>query len=306
MRLVHLTDLHLSSLANVPLYSLWGKRWSGYGAWWKNPARKYLQRMLTTTLKAVRAENADQILVTGDLLQIGLKSEMAQALEWLPRLGSEEQVMLIPGNHDIYTRKSEVEIKRAWHDYLFHGTPGHGQETDFPVLRRLDGFDLIGLNSARSTPIFLAYGRLGETQLQALEGLLQSAAAAGRPVILSIHHPPLPGMTKWRVALRDAAELKSLLAAYPPLLIFHGHLHRNREQRWGDTRIYCTASPSSVEDASYRVIDIERQGDGWRVGMRLKTVDCDDALSFKTADEEHWHVPAAMQGPAGATGAGDG
>ncbi|MGD8384969.1 MAG: metallophosphoesterase, partial [Lysobacterales bacterium] len=232
MRLVHLTDLHLSSLEKVHLLTLWGKRWSGYGAWWKNPARKHLQRMLQTMLTAVRAENADQILVTGDLLQIGLKSEMAQAAQWLPLLGSEERVMLIPGNHDIYTRKSAVEIMHAWRDYLFHGAAGEGR-ADFPVTRELDGVCLIGLNSARPTPVFLANGRLGEGQLSRLEALLRKAAAAQRAVVLLIHHPPLPGMTKWRVALRDAAELQAVLATYPPLLVLHGHMHRNREQRWG-------------------------------------------------------------------------
>lgn len=295
MRLVHLTDLHLSSLEKVRLLTLWGKRWSGYGAWWKNPARKHLQRMLHTTLTAVRAENADQILVTGDLLQIGLKSEMAQAAQWLRLLGSEERVMLIPGNHDIYTRKSAVQITHAWRDYLFHGAAGGGR-ADFPVTRELDGLCLIGLNSARATPIFLANGRLGTSQLSQLETLLQKAADARRAVVLLIHHPPLPGMTKWRLALRDADGLQAALAACPPLLVLHGHLHRNHEQRWGDTRVYCTASASSIKDGSYRVFDIERRGGHWHIDMRLKSVVGGKTLAFTTVDEEHWQAPVARAG----------
>ncbi len=295
MRLVHLTDLHLSSLEKVRLLTLWGKRWSGYGAWWKNPARKYLQRMLHTTLTAVQAENADQILVTGDLLQIGLESEMAQAAQWLRRLGPEERVMLIPGNHDIYTRKSAVQITHAWRDYLFHGAAGGGR-AGFPVTRELDNLCLIGLNSARATPIFLAYGRLGDRQLSRLETLLRKAAHARRAVVLLIHHPPLPGMTKWRVALRDAAELQAVLATYPPLLVLHGHMHRNREQCWGDTRIFCTASASSSKDGSYRVFDIQRRGEHWQIDMRLRSVAGEKALAFTTVDEQHWQVPVAGAG----------
>jgi len=296
----------LSSLEDVSLLKLWGKRWSGYGAWWKNPSRKYLQRMLENTLAAVRGENADQILVTGDLLQIGLTSEVAQAVQWLPRLGSAGRVMLIPGNHDIYTRKSEAEIRRAWSDYLFHGVGEDGRVVDFPVMREMGELCLIGLNSAHATPIFLANGRVGESQLRALQALLQKAAAGRRAVVLLIHHPPLPGMTKWRVALRDAADLQSVLATYPPLLILHGHIHRNREQRWEDTRIYCTASASGVGDASYRVIDIDRRDGQWHINMQLKSVVCENAVDFTTVDEQRWQVPVAGPSQTGPTNGGGG
>jgi len=82
------------------------------------------------------------------------------------------------------------------------------------------------------------------------------------------------------------------LESYPPLLIFHGHLHHNREQQWGDSRIYCTAAASSVSDASYRVIDIEDKGDILDFRMSLKSVAVESAgeLKFVTVDEQSWQV----------------
>ncbi len=83
------------------------------------------------------------------------------------------------------------------------------------------------------------------------------------------------------------------MQAYPPVLIFYGHLHYNREQQWGDARIYCTAAASSVSDASYRVIDIDDKGDELAFRMRLEIVLPSmpaEKLAFVTIDEQSWRL----------------
>jgi 3',5'-cyclic AMP phosphodiesterase CpdA len=288
MRLVHLTDPHLSDLGNVSYASLRGKRWSGYLSWRKNRRKKYLPAVLEKLSVAVRAEEADQVLVTGDLVHIGLESEIRQAAQWLKQLAAPDQLMLVPGNHDVYAQGSDELVRRLWGEYLFHGCDG--QDTRFPVVRQLDGLRLIGVSTACTTPLFMATGILGQTQLSSLSELLKSAASEHQPVCLLIHHPPLPGMTNWRKELSDAESLQKLLERFPPALIFHGHLHHNREQQFGNTRICCTAAASSVSDASYRVVDIEPRGDVINFRMRLKTIAMDDQdkLQFVTVDEQTW------------------
>ncbi|MGA9572522.1 MAG: metallophosphoesterase, partial [Lysobacterales bacterium] len=106
MRLIHLTDPHLSTLDGVKFTALKGKRLSGYLSWRQNRRHHYLPAVLDRLVESVRAENADQILLTGDLVQIGLASEISQAAEWLSGLGSPGQIMLVPGNHDIYAAGS--------------------------------------------------------------------------------------------------------------------------------------------------------------------------------------------------------
>jgi len=290
MRLIHLTDPHLSDLGGVGISDLRGKRWSGYLSWRRNRRKKYLSAVLEQLCTAVKAERADQILLTGDLVHIGLEKEIQQAAAWLGELGPAEQVMLVPGNHDIYARGSEQNARHAWEKYLFQGTEGPGQ--DFPVVRKLDGLHLIGLSTACMTPVFIASGRLGDGQLGKLRILLEQAADEKQLACLLIHHPPLPGMTSWRKALADADKLQAILEHYPPLLVFHGHLHHNREQQWGDSHIYCTAAASSVSDASYRVIDIEDQGDFRAVHMSLKSVALDQVgdLGFVSVDEQSWQM----------------
>lgn len=289
MRLIHLTDPHLSNLDGLKLSALWGKRWSGYISWRKNRQKKYLSGVLEKLCAAVKAENADQILLTGDLVQIGLESEIGQAAEWLASLGSADRIMLVPGNHDIYARGSAAVVCDSWAEYLFHGgQPGH-----FPVLRKLGKLSLIGLSTACASPLFMATGKLDTGQLKALARLLETAAAEQQLTCLLIHHPPLPRMAKWRKALANAQALQDVLERFVPPLIFHGHLHHNREQQWGNSRIFCTAAASSVSDASYRVIDIEDAGECWSLRMALKSISVESAggLEFPAVDEQHWLVP---------------
>jgi len=295
MRLVHLTDPHLSTLADVKFSQLGGKRWSGYLSWRQNRRKHYLPAVLDKLADAVRAEKADQILLTGDLVQIGLGTEIDQATEWLHALGPAEQVMLVPGNHDIYGKGSADALFKAWSEYLFQPVqvPGTSQPaSQYPVVRKLGKLSLIGVSTACVTPVFMASGKLGDEQLQKLAELLRQAAAEKQMSVLLIHHPPLPGMTKWRKALTDATKLQAVLKHHPPLLVFYGHLHYNREQQWGDARMYCTAAASSVSDASYRVVDIEERDDEWLFRMSLKSVaiEAGGELGFATIDEQTWQV----------------
>lgn len=295
MRLIHLTDPHLSTLDGEKFSKLRGKRWSGYLSWLKNRRQHYLPSVLERLVDAVRAENADKILLTGDLVHIGLETEIAQATEWLTTLGPAEQVMLVPGNHDVYAKGSADAVYQAWSDYLFQTVSPAGSETardQFPVLRKLGKLSLIGVSTACVTPVFMASGQLGEGQIQKLGALLQQAKTENQMVVLLIHHPPFPGMTNWRKALTDAPALQDTLKQYPPSLVLYGHLHHNHETQWGDTRIYCTAAASSVSDASYRVFDIE-DTEGYRLfRMILKSIDIEDSgkPGFVTIDEQSWQV----------------
>ena len=291
MRLVHLTDPHLSSLKDVAFTSLRGKRWSGYVSWSKNRRHHHLRAVLRKLTAAVQAEKPDQILLTGDLVQIGLDLEFEQARNWLQTLGPPERIVLVPGNHDIYAVGSAQGAYKAWRQYMTRSETVQG--LTFPVERTVGRLKIIGLSSACATPWFMANGQLGRRQLQRLDKMLDSARLAGQLVCLLIHHPPLPGMTNRRKGLDDAAALMSLLDRYPPMLLFHGHLHHNREQLHGQSRIFCTAAASSVADASFRIIDIEESPACRRLRMTLKSIALDKAGEpvFVTVDEQHWQFP---------------
>jgi 3',5'-cyclic AMP phosphodiesterase CpdA len=299
MRLIQLTDPHLSSLESFSFLKVKGKRKSGYLSWYRK--RRYIHRpeILERLTQAVHDESPDRILLTGDLVHIGLEDEIIEAAHWLRRLGAPEQVMLIPGNHDNYAADSQAAMNRHWCDYLpAQGVGVNDYTAAYPVERTTGGLRLIGVNTSCVTRIFSAEGELGKAQLSRLRDALggpvsgPAGKSPGRSefTCLLIHHPPLPGMTKQRKALRDVGDLRLVIEEQQPDLILYGHLHCNREGQHGETRTFCTASASSITNASYRVFDLEKTDDGWHCHMRLMSLDksVGGGACFKPAKELSW------------------
>jgi 3',5'-cyclic AMP phosphodiesterase CpdA len=291
MRLIHLTDPHLSSLDGYSLWSLRGKRRSGYLSWSRK--RRHIHRMdvLEKLTNTVASHAPDQILLTGDLVHIGLDSEMAEAAEWLHRLGSPDKVLLIPGNHDNYAEDSQEAMVRHWSDYLpANFKPGEDYTTGFPVVRQLSDIQLIGVNTSCVTRIFSAAGQLGVAQRKRLAAVLKNEPGSDVFQCLLIHHPPFPAMTQRRKALQDTASLSKLLIQQPPDLVLYGHLHHNRETVRENIHCFCTASASSIKDASFRIIDIDRNNTGWQCRVRLMTMEkgVSSGASFRLAEESTW------------------
>lgn len=262
--------------------------------------------MLDVVTAVVRDEDPVHILVTGDLVHIGLPDEIDAAAAWLDSLGPPERVMLVPGNHDVYARDSWPAAAAAWAPYLGVAAAATPAEA-YPVCRVLsvDGapLHLIGVSTAEPTPLFSAAGSLGDAQRARVEQALEAEAFR----CLLIHHPPLPAMTSRRKGLRDAEALAALLERRGAELALHGHVHRNVDRAGpGGMRIFGTASASAqgavgVKDAaSYRVFDVDRDAAGWRVAMRLMGVAADGAVT--RLDEQAWTVPVTR--PASAASAG--
>lgn len=283
MRLAHLTDPHLSSLAGVRPGALRGKRLLGYLSWWRHRRHALRADVLDALTAHLRRDAPDAVMVTGDLVHIGLPQEYAPARAWLESLGEHMQVVLVPGNHDCYRADSVPAMQAAWEPWL-GATDGA-----FPTLVRVDEVSLIGVSSACPTAPFSARGAIGSAQLERLVALLAESAGTFRCV--GVHHPPAPGMAKSRKALVDAAAFARVLEAAHVNLVLHGHLHRNRAARLGDVRVYATAPASSAaapERASYRLFDVTRAGNGWAVAARLRMLGEDGVIG--TVHEEQWQV----------------
>jgi len=299
MRLIHITDPHLSSLSSFSFLTVKGKRKSGYLSWYRQ--RRYIHRpkILERLTQAVQGESPDQILLTGDLIHIGLEAEMIEAGRWLKTLGTPGQVLMIPGNHDNYAPDSLAAMNRHWGEYLPAQEAGINDYAGaYPVVRTIDGIQLIAVNTSCVTRIFSAEGELGQAQLSRLRkamGGLRSHLTDGTPdrsvfTCLLIHHPPLPGMVKQRKALRDAGELQIIIDEQQPDLVLYGHIHCNQDTTHGQVRAFCTASASSAFNASYRVFDVEKTEKGWHCHMRLMSLDNNNnaEAGFKPSTELSW------------------
>jgi len=289
MRFIHLTDPHLTSLKATSFTAQRGKRALGYLSWKRKRQFVHLREILDQTTRAIKAEQPDQILITGDLVHICLPDEIQQAHRWLKSLGSPELITLVPGNHDIYQSECWQNIASVWGDYLgLESQPTSKLPADsYPLVKRFGAFNLVSLSSSEAMPVFSAQGRLGKKQLTALQNELDQLC--GQPSGWLIHHPPLPGLTGKRRALSEADTLKNLIQKYQPAFVLYGHNHRNVETLIQQTRVLGTASASSKYDASFRVIDVAAHEQGMRTTMSLHQRDPDSG-DFNETGNEIWDI----------------
>lgn len=277
--LAHLSDPHLPPLPALRPADLAGKRALGYLNWTRN-RHKYQKRDVLDALVAdLQAQRPDHIAVTGDLVNLALEAEFAPAARWLASVGPPDRVTAIPGNHDAYVRSTRHRFAEAWGDYL-SGDAEFGRSAGFPSLRRRGLLALIGVSSAVPTPPLMATGRLGRTQLDALERTLAYLAAEQAFRVLLIHHP-LRSDSRFK-RLTDSSELLALLKTHAVELVLHGHDHVH-STIWidgPDRAIPVVGVPSAsalahgrYPAAAYNLFSIERDGNAWRCEQTVRGMD---------------------------------
>jgi 3',5'-cyclic AMP phosphodiesterase CpdA len=280
--LAHLSDLHLTTLANVPISQLLNKRILGYFSWRHKRRIVHRADVIEALLRDLSLNQPDHIAVTGDLTHLGLPMEYAEVSRWLPLLGDPRQATVIPGNHEAYVGNSWLKSCALWSPYLEsdRDRPSSGREMSFPSLRSRGQIALIGLCSARPSLPFLAIGSLGKEQLVKFESLLQQAAAEGLFRVVLIHHPPVSGVVNWRKRLTDSRQFSAILKQHGADLVLHGHAHAPVLSELpipGGRQIPVVGAASASEVnpwtrsvASYNIYRIARTNSGWRLTMTVR------------------------------------
>ena len=271
MRIIHISDPHLSDLSTESFWRLSGKRKLGYFSWQRRRRFIHKRKILGRLIESIQRDVPDLIVISGDLVQIGQEGEIKEARSWLDKIGNNgTPILVVPGNHDIYQADSAEHVSREWQPYL--RLPNDGCEWS-PSIFQKDRNIVIGLSSATPQPFWSARGKIGRKQLENLEKLLKKNTDSFRCVVL--HHPVARNFCARRKQLIDAENLASLLTEYRVELVLHGHLHRNKEYFLGsETRVYSISSASSAsvdKPSCYRIFDIEEKEGGYRVETTLKT-----------------------------------
>lgn len=219
--IAQLTDVHLGPIMGLtPRY--WNfKRATGFANWSKNRRHAYSHHVLKLLADDISRQGVDHIAVTGDLANLGLPLEIEAGLRWLQSLGPPERVSVIPGNHDIYSKRGASASLLTWAPYMA-GANGSGA---FPYVKHAGQVALVGLNSAVPTAPFVAHGRIGGPQRTRLAAVLDDLGRQGLFRLVMIHHPPLPGQAPRLRGLVDAEELAGVLKQHGAELVIHGHNH---------------------------------------------------------------------------------
>ena len=117
-RLAHLSDLHIGPLPRVAPRQLLSKRLLGYLSWRTRKQRIHRMEVLAALRHDLQASAPDHVVITGDLVNLGLPAEFAQAGAWLRNLGTPEWISVVPGNHDAYVRVGAGKSWEPWADYM--------------------------------------------------------------------------------------------------------------------------------------------------------------------------------------------
>ncbi len=236
MRLAHFSDLHLLSLEGIKLHRFFNKRATGYANLRLKRGSIHRAGHVRALAREIRRLGVDHVVITGDLTNLALEPEFALAREVIETdLGfSPRDVSIVPGNHDVYTRGAEAKGRFATYfaDYLVSDLPDLAVSCKagrFPVVKFCGRVAVIGLCSAVPRLPFVAAGRIGQSQLDALARVLAHPEVSRRTPVVALHHPPHNPRSRLKTmiaGLEDAAVLWTSVREVPVGMFVHGHLHR--------------------------------------------------------------------------------
>ncbi len=294
VRIAHCSDLHLLHLDGVRWLQYASKRWIGRANLLTNRSRHYLtpafEDMVADINALAGADRIDHLVCTGDVTNIALAGEFANARRYFDQLTlGPTHVTVMPGNHDTYVAEGVGLFAEAFADYF---TPDDGWAwpedaaaakrdrrvaPHWPVVRVRGEVAIIALSTSLATPWFTAYGRLGALQLERLRAVLTDPRLAGKVRLVALHHPPAGKRGSSRIrGLRDHAALAEVIRDCGADLIIHGHEHRNMHEGLaspsGEVAVLGVPSGTYAADdtnktARYRVIEVEA---GRIVGHHLR------------------------------------
>jgi Icc protein len=188
----------------------------------------------------------DAILVTGDIGDDMSAGSYKAFREAIGGLGA--PVLCLPGNHDAPALMAELL-----------GSDGF----QYCGSARLGAWGLVLLDThVDDDPA----GLLAASELERLESSLREFA--DRPVLVCLHHLPLPTGSEWLdgYGLRNAAELLSLLRRFPQVkVVLAGHVHQAFDQQYGPFRVLATPSTCAqfTPGTATCVMDLRPPGYRW-------------------------------------------
>jgi 3',5'-cyclic AMP phosphodiesterase CpdA len=273
--LAHLSDPHLGPIPTPRLRELINKRGLGIINWYRKRHRHHHADVLAAIIADMKAQSPDHIAVTGDLVNVSLDVEFANAARWLDTLGATKDVTLVPGNHDAYIRRASGWAAQHWGEFM-RGDDGAA----FPFVRRRGPLALIGLTTSLPTGPFMATGRVGGEQLARLAEILIALAREPLFRVVLIHHPPIPNRRHYMKRLIDGAMFRALLAEHGAELVLHGHNH-DQQLMWLDgpkgRRIPAVGVPSASaivsthdDPAAYNLYRVGGEPGAWQCEMTVR------------------------------------
>lgn len=270
VRLAHVSDVHLPLPGGLPARYLNIKRTLGWLNWQRKRRFVHTREAADAIVADIKAQAPDHVLVSGDLVNIGLPDEYVAARDWLATVGTPDWVSVVPGNHDAYVSAEAEPGIALWATYMASDEFGRGLGLTggFPYVRKVGNVAVVGVNSGIETKPGSAVGEVGAAQMARLGEVLRRLGQAGLVRLVMIHHPPVPGLADTSRRLLDDAALADVLAKSGAELVVHGHNHVMSSVRHGRVAIEGVATASAARAhgreplGRYNLITVTRAAGG--------------------------------------------
>ena len=221
-RIIHFSDSHEEAVFPRGL----DKRVLGYCNSHFKRRFQHKQELLDQAVQRMIAEKPDAVLFTGDAVSTADPAEFAAALpHFLPLIEAEIPIFCTAGNHDVYVKNKKCRTAME----SFYSALGNG-DIDQPRCVRIgagnDAVRLLLLPESRPTLPWLSCGYLSDESVALAVAEAEKSDTA--PLILAGHFPIRE--CTWRRGLRNAENVRQLLAEGKIAYSLCGHVHRPSEE----------------------------------------------------------------------------
>ncbi len=265
-RLAHLSDLHFSEIEfNFKQFA--NKRWIGNLNVLLRRKNDFDHSILDSIPSLLQKEGVQLVLLSGDLSCTSSQAEFTKAACFIEKLKKEGlEVVVLPGNHDHYTK--EAYRKKLFYDFFpsNYGTQKWDLKLHQVALKHLsENWWLLLLDTTLATPLLCSHGRFSETAEKYLKEALASLPE-GAQVVLANHFPI--NSKKWRPALQRQKVLLEILRNYPQIRFYlHGHDHSHTIldlRKEGLPISVDTGSTASKKSGSWTLMECQETGCSFR------------------------------------------
>lgn len=217
MLLAHLSDAHFSTVTYNPSQFL-SKRWLGNFNLALFRRHAYQTTHLPHLPELLNSLGVEHVFFTGDFTQTALDEEFAKSKKFLEHFS--QRVFVLPGNHDVYTKKSERS--KQFYNYFSEDALKHNRVSKTYLGKN---WWWVALDCALATPVFFSHGKFFKEMEEPLEHLLASIPS-DQHVIMG-NHFPLFSTGRPRHDLAGAERLQEILTKHANVKLYlHGHDHQ--------------------------------------------------------------------------------
>ncbi len=223
LRFAQISDLHFAHASWNPR-QFFSKQWLGNLNLLLFRQKQFLTERLELLIPVLKEKKIERLVVCGDVSSTSRHKEFAMGKAFVEKTGI--KTLLVPGNHDHYTRQAYRE--KWFYDYFPSKYQGEFNLKDHSVAaeKLAPGWWLILLDTALATSLVSSEGLFSIVAEAHLERLLRQIPESDRVILVT--HYPLFSPDHDRKKLRRASALQALLRRHPNVKMYlHGHTHRH-------------------------------------------------------------------------------